>query len=46
MISTTFSKSRNYFDTSLKQYKHKNGEKDQYTLIEQSPTLIKQSHII
>ena len=43
MISTTFSKSR---DTSLKQYKHKNGEKDQYTLIEQSPTLIKQSHTI
>ena len=35
-------KSRNYLDTSLKQYKHKNSGKDWYTLIEQSPTLIKQ----
>ena len=42
---TTFSCSeiQNYFDASLKQCKHKNGEKDQYTLIEQSRTPIEQS---
>ena len=36
-------KSRNYFGTSLKQCKYKNGEKDHYALIKQSPTLIKLS---
>ena len=38
--------SRNYFDASLKQCKHKNVEKDRYTLIEQSPTLIEQSRTL
>ena len=41
-----FLKSRNNFDTSLKQCKHKNGGKNRYTLIEQSPTLMKQSHTL
>ena len=36
-------KFRNYFDTSLTHCKHKNGEIDRYTLIEQSHTLIEQS---
>ena len=34
--------SRKYFETSLKQCKHINGEIDRYTLIEQSPIVIKQ----